>query len=237
MLEIKQFPMRINKYLAFKKIVSRREADVLIQEGKVTINGKIAVLGDQVNENDKVETKNSTKKLVYLAYYKPKGIVTHSAQGNEKEIKDIFDFPEKVFPVGRLDKYSHGLIILTNDGLVIDKILNPKYEHEKEYVVKVNRKFSEIFLDVLRKGIKLEDGYLTKKCQVKKIEDTSFSIILKEGKKRQIRRMCESMGYSVTYLKRVRIMNIEIGELSPGKFRKIVGEELQTFLKRLNLEK
>ena len=228
--------MRINKYLAKKNICTRRKADELIEKGKVTINGAPAVLGSKVLETDQVEVaENSLKKnsLVYLAYNKPKGIATHSSQKNEKGIMDIFRFREKVYPVGRLDKDSRGLIILSNDGRIIDKLLNPDFYHKKEYVVEVDRKINQFFLKHMAEGVKLGDGYNTRKCQVEKINDNTFSIVLTEGKKRQIRKMCERLEGKVLDLKRTRIMNVELGDLRPGEYREIKGKELEIFLEKL----
>jgi 23S rRNA pseudouridine2604 synthase len=230
------YPMRINKYLAMKNICSRREADELIKLGKVLINKKRAVLGDKVLESDKVEiVDNFQRELFYYAYNKPIGIVTHSPQGKEKSIKDVAKIPQKVFPIGRLDKDSWGLIILTNDGRITDKILNPEKDHEKEYAVRVDKIMSESFLNKMARGVKLDDGYKTKECKVQKINDAMFSIILTEGKKRQIRRMCTALGYAVADLKRVRIMNIHIKSLKPGEFREIKERELESFLSELKL--
>lgn len=229
--------MRINKYLAFKNICSRREADELIKLGKVRINKKKAVLGDKVLEKDEVTLSNNfQKKLFYFAYNKPIGIVTHSPQGQEKSIRDVAKIPQKVFPIGRLDKDSWGLIILTNDGRITDKILNPEKNHEKEYAVRADKNISESFMNKMARGVRLEDGYKTKECKVQKINDAMFSIILTEGKKRQIRRMCAVLGYSVADLKRVRVINIKIGALKPGEYREIKGMELKNFLSGLGLQ-
>lgn len=231
-----EYPMRINKYLAKKNICTRRKADELIEKGKVTINGVPAVLGSKVLETDRVEVaKNSLKEneLVYLAYNKPKGVATHSSQKNEKGILDIFKYKEKVYPVGRLDKDSHGLIILSNDGRITDKLLNPDFYHEKEYVVEVDRKINPFFLKHMTEGVKLGDGYNTRKCQVKKMNDNTFSIVLTEGKKRQIRKMCERLERKVLDLKRIRIMNIELGDLRSKECREIKGKELEVFLEKL----
>jgi pseudouridine synthase len=235
-MEENKYPIRINKYLALQKICARREADVLISQGKVKINGKVAALGDKVFENDKVEVANISKKLVYLAFNKPKGVITHSPQMGEKQIKDLYDFNKDIFPVGRLDKSSSGLIILTNDGRLTDRLLNPEYNHEKEYIVRVNKNIDGLFLKKMGQGIKLEDGYITKKCVVIKISSDRFSIILTEGKKHQIRRMCDALGYGVVHLERRRIMNIKLQNLQPGDFREIKGKELSDFLASLGLK-
>lgn len=229
--------MRINRYLAQENVCSRREADALILEGKVAINGQTAVLGDKVLETDNVEVflDGQEKELVYLAYNKPRGIITHSPQYGEKSIENITKFPCKVYPVGRLDKDSHGLIILTNDGRVTGKLLEPVNFHEKEYIVKVDRSITPSFLKHMEDGVELDDGYQTRKAKVKKIDEDNFSIILTEGKKRQIRRMCESLGRNVTDLKRTRILNIGLGETKPGRYREIKGGERKEFLKEIGL--
>lgn len=229
-----EFPIRINKYLAQEKVASRREADELIRSGKVKINGKLAKLGDMVNETDKVTFINN-KKFVYYALNKPRGLVTHSPQKGEEGILETIKFPEKVFPLGRLDKDSRGLIILTNDGRMTDKLLNPDYEHEKKYLVEVHKPLNREFVIRMGDGVKLDDGYRTKKCLVKKEAPQFFSIVLTEGKKRQIRRMCSSLSYHVEDLNRVRIMNIQLGDLPEGQYRPIQKEELKKFLEGLGL--
>lgn len=209
--------MRINKYLAWKKISTRRGADELIEKKKVFINGKLAVLGSKVNETDIVETKGvKTKEYIYFAYNKPIGIETASPK-------------EGLFPLGRLDKNSHGLMILTNDGRITDQLLNPKYFHEKEYTVKTKEKLRSNFKQKMEAGVNIE-GYVTQKCKVKIIDDNTFRIILTEGKKHQIRRMCSNLFQEVADLKRERIMNIGLGSLKSGAFREIKGEELALFL-------
>jgi 23S rRNA pseudouridine2604 synthase len=233
------YPMRINKYLAFKNFCTRREADEIIRKGQVKINGRLAVLGDKILEQDNVEIDAETfkdKKYIYFAFNKPRGIITHSPQGKEKSIEQIFKFSEKVFPVGRLDKDSSGLIILTNDGRITDKLLNPDFYHEKEYIVKVDREMSPSFLKHMEEGVVLGDGYKTRKCVIKKIDNFIFSIILTEGKKHQIRKMCERLDRSVRDLKRVRIMNIELGNLPQGQSRKIEGQEQAEFLAQIGLK-
>ncbi len=210
-------PMRINKYLAFKKISTRRGADELIEKKKVFINSKLAVLGDKVNENDKVEIKDAkAKEYIYFAYNKPIGVETDSPRVD-------------LFPLGRLDKNSYGLMILTNDGRITDQLLNPKYSHEKEYVVKTKEKLRSNFKQKMEAGVNIE-GYVTKKCKVKIINDFTFKIILTEGKKHQIRRMCSNLFQEIADLKRERIMNIKLGNLKSGGTREIKGEELTLFL-------
>lgn len=233
------YPMRINKYLAFKKISTRREADELVTERKVFINGKLAILGSRVNESDIVEIKGNKnpKVYVYFAYNKPIGTITHSPQQEEHDIKENIknlNIPKDVFPIGRLDKNSHGLIILTNDGRITDQMLNPKYFHEKEYIVRTSNKLRSSFKQKMEAGVNIE-GYLTKKCKVSIINDFTFKVVLTEGKKHQIRRMCSALFQEVADLKRERIMNIKLGTLKSNGFREIKGQELSTFLdKALN---
>lgn len=229
--------MRINKYLALKNISTRRGADELIKNKKVFINGKVASLGDKINEKDKVEIKGekNPKVYVYFAYNKPIGIITHSPGEDEKDIKENIKatgMPSDVFPIGRLDKNSHGLIILTNDGRITDKMLNPKYIHEKEYVVKTSNKLRSNFKQKMEAGVNIE-GYKTKQCKVQIINDFAFRITLTEGKKHQIRRMCSALFQEIADLKRIRIMNINLNKLKPNTFREIKGEELNTFLKQI----
>ncbi|MFA7169667.1 MAG: pseudouridine synthase [Candidatus Paceibacterota bacterium] len=231
------FPVRINKYLAEKEICSRREADKLIAEGKILINGKKANLGEMVNENDEVNVTGDLKKLFYVAYNKPAGIVTNCPQKGEKEIKNILKLDFECFPVGRLDKESHGLILLSNDGRITDRLLNPRNYHEKEYRVELNRELQDNDLRQLRQGITLDGGFITKPCEIKMINDFSFSIVLTEGKNRQIRRMCLALGYDVVDLNRVRIMNIELGSLPEGHYKILAGEVLEEFLGSLEMEK
>lgn len=212
--------MRINKYLALKQISTRRGADELVENKKVFINGKLAVLGSQVNENDKVEVRGAkAKEYKYFAYNKPIGIETNSPR-------------EDLFPLGRLDKNSHGLLILTNDGRITDQLLNPKYFHEKEYVVRTLNKLRSSFKNKMEAGVNIE-GYQTKPCKVKILSDNSFKIILTEGKKHQIRRMCSALFQEIADLKRERIMSIKLGTLKSGGLREIKGEELTTFLNQV----
>ena len=229
------YPIRINKYLAEKKICSRREADELIKNGKIIINGKVAELGEMVLESDEVVVDGNLKKLVYLAYNKPKGVVTHTGQEGETSISDIIKLDTDVYPLGRLDKDSRGLILLTNDGRVTDKLLNPIYSHDKEYIVKVNKFIDENFENEMINGVQIGGGYKTKKCVFKKIDDFTFSIILIEGKNRQIRNMCKVLGFGVVDLKRVRVMNVELKDLKQGRYRVINNEELDKFLTDLGL--
>jgi 23S rRNA pseudouridine2604 synthase len=229
------FPMRINKYLALKNYSTRRGADELIEKKQVLINGRFAVLGDKVTEKDVVEVRKNKKPLsyVYYAYHKPVGVVTLAPQSGEKGIKDTIDL-KNVFPVGRLDKDSSGLLILTNDGRITDRLLNPKHNHEKEYVVETKDKLRNNFKDKMEAGVDIGD-YVTQKCKVEILSEKKFSITLGEGKKHQIRRMCVALFAEVKSLKRVRIMNIKLGNIAPNSYRKIEGKELDEFLRSLGL--
>ncbi len=230
-----QFPMRINKYLALKNYATRRGADDLIQKGFVAINGFKAVLGDIVKENDRVAVsqKAPKKEYVYYAYNKAVGVSTNP-DIKTKDILKITKFKEKVFPVGRLDKDSRGLILMTNDGRVTDRLLSPAYVHEKEYVVKVEPNFSDKFIELMSNGVHF-DKFISKKCQVWRKSTNVFHIILTEGKKRQIRRMCEALHHKVVDLRRVRVMNINLGKIPEGEYEEIKGDELHQLLKLLKL--
>lgn len=227
--------MRINKYLALNKHSTRRGADKLVEDKQVFINGKLAVLGDKVNETDQVEVRyrGKPKSFTYIAYNKPKGIVTHSAQGNEREIMD--EVPIKgIFPIGRLDKESHGLIILTNDGRITERLLGPTFRHEKEYVVRVKGQLRSSFEAKMEAGVQIENER-TAPCEVDVLNENTFRITLTEGKRHQIRRMCVALFQEVEDLQRIRIMNIRLGKLGQGQYREIVGDELHEFLKNLDL--
>ena len=229
-----KFPIRINRYLALKGLGTRRSADELIKKHRVLISGRVALLGDMVRKEDVVEVTKTKhdhdKKLYYYAYYKPVGIVT--PQQGERSHALISD--KKLFSVGRLDKDSSGLMILTNDGRITDRLLNPVHEHEKEYIVDVDKKVTPHVLRVLEKGVDIE-GYRTKPSRTVFVNDYRFRIILSEGKKHQIRRMIAALGLQVRALKRVRIMNIELGKLKQAEMREIKGDELAVFLKSLGL--
>jgi 23S rRNA pseudouridine2604 synthase len=229
------YPMRINKYLASKNYATRRGADELILKKMVIINGRFAELGDKVTEKDIVEVRKGKKPLtyVYYAYNKPIGVVTFAPQYGEKSIETSTDL-KGVFPIGRLDKNSHGLILLTNDGRVTDRLLNPKYVHEKEYLVETKEKLRANFKEKMEAGVNIE-GYITEKTKVNILGEKKFTVILGEGKKHQIRRMCAALFAEVKDLKRIRIMNIKLDKLAPNSYRKIEGKELETFLKALGL--
>jgi len=226
--------IRINKYLATQGVSTRRNADKLIEAGKVMINGRKAILGDKVMEGDKIEvTKKITNNFIYYAYNKPRGVITHSPQNGEKDILTSSKL-KGVFPVGRLDKDSEGLIILTNDGRIIDRLLNPEHQHEKEYVVKTRTSIKDFQLKAMEKGMELE-GINTAPCKTKMINENTFSIVISEGQKHQIRRMCDALTLPIESLKRIRIMNIKLDTLKQNSYRKIEKKELEDFLKSLGL--
>jgi 23S rRNA pseudouridine2604 synthase len=232
------YPMRLNKYLAHQGTASRREADALIEKGVVLVNGKTAVMGQKVERTDVVTLKGDTKEKKYLAYYKGRGIITHSPDANEVDIatrlKEDYGITD-VYPVGRLDKDSEGLLILTNDGRVTGPLLDPEASHEKEYEVTVDKPVNGFFLKQLEHGVNIE-GYTTKHSTATKDKHKlKFTLVLTEGKKHQIRRMCAALGYQVQSLKRVRIANVTLGELKPNQYRILKGEELESLLKELNI--
>ena len=230
------YPMRINKYLAHKGVATRTGVDDLIKHQKILINGNVARLGDKVLETDKVVVRgtHTKKQYRYFVYNKPRGLVSTNPQNEEKSIMQSIKLETSVFPVGRLDKDSHGLIILTNDGRITDRLLNPIYNHEKEYVVEVDRKFTPAFLKHMQEGVDIGEC-ITKPTIAKKINETTFSIVLTEGKNTQIRRMTEKLGYTVRDLQRVRVQNIELADTKASDHREILSDELQVFLKSMNL--
>ena len=222
---------RINKYLSEVGYCSRRRADRLIEEGKVKINGKIPEIGTKVDDYDLVEVegkrieKSIKPKKIYLAFNKPVGIVcTTNRELEPDNIIDFIKYPKRIFPIGRLDKSSEGLIFLTNDGDIVNKILRARNNHEKEYIVSVNRLINREFIQSMSSGVEILET-ITKNCFAKQMGPKTFKIILTEGLNRQIRRMCESLGYRVQSLKRVRIMNIKL-DLPVGKYREFTKKEL-----------
>jgi 23S rRNA pseudouridine2604 synthase/16S rRNA pseudouridine516 synthase len=222
---------RINKYLSEVGYCSRRVADRLIEEGKVSINGKISAMGTKVEESDQIEVegqrikKSVKQKNIYLAFNKPIGIVcTTDRRVEQNNIIDFIKYPERIFPIGRLDKHSEGLIFLTNDGDIVNKILRARNNHEKEYIVSVNRPINKEFIRSMSNGVEILDT-ITKNCFVKKLGPKKFKIILTQGLNRQIRRMCESLDYRVKSLKRTRIMNIKL-DVPIGKYREFTKDEL-----------
>lgn len=222
---------RLNKFLSEAGYCSRRAADKLIDEGRVTINGVVPEMGTKVKSSDEVhvdgeQIKKSGDAFVYLAFNKPIGIVCTTDTSVEKDnIIDYLNYPKRIFPIGRLDKPSEGLILLTDDGDIVNKILRASNNHEKEYIVTVDKPISQTFILRMAGGIYLEDlGKTTNKCQVRKINSHTFSIILTQGLNRQIRRMCEYLTYEVETLKRVRIMNIKL-DMPVGEYRDLTKDE------------
>jgi 23S rRNA pseudouridine2604 synthase len=225
---------RLNKAISETGYCSRREADRLIEAGKVKVNGEVASLGVQVSKTDVIYVEGNqitnSVKPIYLVFNKPVGITSTTDTSIKSNIIDFINYPERIFPIGRLDKPSEGLIFMTNDGDIVNKILRSKNNHEKEYIVSVNKKITHDFIEKMGSGVPVLDT-ITKKCRVKKIDDFSFNIILTQGLNRQIRRMCDYLGYEVKSLKRIRIMNIKLGSLKPGKYRQFKKEELAEVLR------
>lgn len=237
-----EFPIRINKYLADNGLSTRRGADVLILAGKVTVNDDRAVIGQQIQSDDIVVVKDNSKRSYrYLLYYKPRGVITHSPSERETDIATQIAHDHGVkdlFPVGRLDKDSEGLIMLTNDGRITKRLLEPQYDHEKEYHVIVDKKVTDAFLNKLARGVNIE-GYLTKPARAERdrLNEFAFTLNLTEGKKHQIRRMCAALGYQVIHLKRTAILDMKLRPLKEGAYRALNERErkkLGTTLK-LNL--
>lgn len=222
--------IRLNKYLSDIGVCSRRAADRLAQEGKITVNGIAAQPGMRVTPQDdiRVEGKPVRKeeKKVYLALNKPRGIVCTAEKKEKNNIIDYMNYPLRIYPVGRLDKDSEGLILLTNDGAIVNGMMRARNRHEKEYQVKVDRAFDSGFLERMGQGVPILDT-VTRPCRIRRTGSDTFVIILTQGLNRQIRRMCEALGYRVVRLKRVRIMNIRLGRLPCGKWRELTSEELR----------
>ncbi|PCH92106.1 23S rRNA pseudouridine synthase F [Candidatus Kaiserbacteria bacterium] len=224
------YPIRINRYLFLKNICSRREADRLIEQGKIKINGSIAVLGQKVLEADTVDVAGSAANRTYryYLYNKPRGIVSNNPQRDEESVEDVSGIAKGVSPVGRLDKDSQGLMLLTDDGRIVNAILSPEYSHEREYHVGVDKYIKESDIRKLTVGVDIE-GYLTKPAQAERLSDDSFTLTLTEGKKHQIRRMCAALGYQVLDLKRVRMMHLPL-DLEEGENRELTKEEVNGLL-------
>ena len=232
-----QVTTNLNKYISSSGICSRREAEKFISEGRVTINGKPTQLGNRVAKRDVVKLdgrlvvpQNTT---LYIALNKPVGIVSTTDEREPNNIIQHINYPDRLFPIGRLDKPSEGLIFLTNDGDIVNKILRAGNNHEKEYYVSVNKTVTEDFVQKMGNGIPIL-GAVTKKCFVEKVSDKVFKIILTQGLNRQIRRMCEYLEYEVTKLKRTRIMNVELGYLQTGDWRELTDEEMNEINKMIS---
>ena len=225
--------MRLNKYISETGVCSRREADKWIEAGRVTWNGEPAVLGTQVAEGDEVRVDGELiglkKKQVYIALNKPVGIICTTEPEIEDNIIDHVGFAERIFPVGRLDRDSEGLILLTNDGDIVNEILRSENNHEKEYVVTVDRPITDLSLEMMATGVKIM-GEVTKRSKVTRVNALTFRIVLTQGLNRQIRRMCSALGYRAQRLQRVRIMNVQLGNLQPGQWRHLTPAEIAGLL-------
>jgi len=230
--------IRLNKYLSEIGYCSRRAGDKLIGSGRVFINGEVAELGQKISINDEIKVDDKIieakkKNKIYLALNKPIGIVCTTDTRVEKDnIIDFINYPERIFPIGRLDKPSSGLIFLTNDGDIVNKILRTEHNHEKEYLVKVDKPLSQTIIDRMSKGVPILDT-ITKKCKIKKFGSNEFKIILTQGLNRQIRRMCEYFNYKVVSLERIRIMNIKL-DVPVGEYRELTKEEINSLNKLIN---
>ncbi|MHC1786451.1 MAG: pseudouridine synthase [Christensenellales bacterium] len=228
---------RLNKYIADSGCCSRREADRLIAEGKVTINGRVAAIGEKVAMGARVVVdKHPIREAgvkAYLAVYKPAGIVCTADTREPMNIVDYIGYPGRIFPIGRLDKDSEGLILLTSDGDIVNRILRASGRHEKEYEVAVDRPVTAEFISRMSRGVPVL-GQVTLPCRLRKTGPSSFSIILVQGLNRQIRRMCEYLGYQVLHLRRIRIMNIALGNMRPGNWRPLSAAELSELMRNLD---
>lgn len=224
---------RLNKAIAETGYCSRREADKLIEKRKVKVNGKVAEMGVKVTREDEIsvrgEVLTKVARNIYLVFNKPIGITCTTDLRIKGNIISYINYPERIFPIGRLDKPSDGLIFMTNDGDIVNKILRSRNNHEKEYIVSVNNKITSSFIKKMSSGVPILDT-VTKKCKVTRVNNHTFKIILTQGLNRQIRRMCEFLGYEVTSLRRLRIMNISLGNLKPGKYRSFTKKELKDLL-------
>lgn len=223
---------RINKYLSAIGFCSRREADRLIESGKVTVNGKTAECGMKVSGNEDIIVNGKKpvveEERIVLALNKPVGIVCTSFKGDRDNVIDFIKYPKRIYPVGRLDKNSEGLLLLTNQGDLVNRIMKASTYHEKEYQVTVDKPITPEFIQKMSSGVRLEElNTVTRKCQVKRTGMYTFDIVLTQGLNRQIRRMCEALGYRVRKLKRVRIMNILLGDLPVGKYRRLNEKEIR----------
>lgn len=220
---------RINKFLSEAGVCSRREADRALEAGQIRIGDRVAVLGDRVRETDIVYFKGKPvcqeAERILIAFHKPKGIVCTTSKKEGVNIVDYIGYPKRIYPVGRLDKDSTGLILLTNDGDIVNKMMRSGNRHEKEYVVTVNRDITDDFIMRMSNGVPILDT-MTRRCKAWQTGTREFRIILTQGLNRQIRRMCETLGYQVTNLKRVRVMNIELKGMKPGTWRKVTEKEL-----------
>ncbi len=233
-------PIRINKYLSTHGYCSRREADRLIEKGKVFINDELATLGSKVNPGDDVRVEGRDRKKppkkIYLLVNKPSGVIVTTDTRKKDNIIDLLDYPERIFPVGRLDVKTEGLLLLTNDGILSNRLMHPRYEHEKEYVVRVDRPIEKIDIGRWQNGVVLDDGR-TLPSKVRQLGPYKFAIILREGRNRQIRRMCEALGYDVITLQRTRVGTLKIPMSYPvGNWRHLTESEVRQLKKLVGLD-
>lgn len=230
--------VRINKYLSEAGVCSRREADRQVESGNVMIDGKPAKMGDKVMPGQRViycgQPVEKEEEMILLAFHKPAGIVCTAEKREKNNVVDFIDYPKRIYPVGRLDKDSEGLLLMTNNGDIVNRIMRARNRHEKEYLVTVNKPVTAYFLRGLAGGVPLAElGTTTRKCYVEQTGKRQFKIILTQGLNRQIRRMCEYFGYRVEKLVRTRIMNIELGNLKSGTYREVTGEEYRQLLEQI----
>lgn len=222
--------MRLNKFVSESGVASRRAADRLVEEGRITINGRVAVLGDKVNDGDVVcvDGKEISRKAtdVVIAFNKPRGLTCTSTPDDPDNVIDFIGYPQRIYSIGRLDKDSEGLLLLTNNGELANAVMRSRGEHEKEYIVTVDHDITDAFVKRMSSGVEIL-GRMTKRCEVQKLSDRQFRIVLRQGLNRQIRRMCGTLGYTVLNLRRVRIMNIRLGDLPTGKYRDLTQEEYE----------
>ncbi len=232
--------VRLNKFISESGVASRRAADRLIEDGRVSINGRTAVLGDKVTDKDVVEVDGKpisrVEEDIILAFNKPRGITCTADPNDPDNVIDFIGYPKRIYSVGSLDKYSQGLLLMTNNGELANRIMRSRGEHEKEYIVKVDRPVTESFLRGMSKGVPIDVDVVTKKCVVEKLSEHEFRIILRQGLNRQIRRMCEYFGYRVERLKRIRVVNIELGDLEVGEYRNLTKAERKELFRILELD-
>ena len=230
---------RLNKYISESGVASRRAADRLIEEGRVAINGRPAVVGDKVLDGDVVTVDGKAvereEEDIILAFNKPRGITCTANPEDKDNVIDYIGYPKRIYSIGRLDKDSQGLLLMTNNGELANQVMRSRGEHEKEYIVTVNKPVTKQFIKGMSNGVPILDGKVTKKCVVEMTGEKEFRIILKQGLNRQIRRMCEYFGYEVVRLERIRVMNIELGKLKEGRYRNITKQEREELFRQLGL--
>ena len=230
---------RLNKFISEAGVASRRAADRMVDEGRITINGRVAVVGDKVFDGDEVavdgKVVSKVEEDIILVFHKPRGITCTTTHADKDNVIDYIGYPQRIYSIGRLDKDSEGLLLMTNNGELANEVMRSRGEHEKEYIVTVDKPITDRFIKGMSNGVPILDGRVTKKCLVERIGERQFRIILKQGLNRQIRRMCEYFGYDVRRLVRVRVMNIELGDLKSGRYRDITRKEREELFRELGL--